>query len=244
VPYFNNDHFEKFARFLFDHAVVGRNGRPAAGVVEFICYGGHADRNGYIVPSTHGQTVSGWFDDHNRLGSCARRLRGVSGYVTVNPVTPELLAVCPNKVSQVRKGEATNKDHIVYSRNLLIDIDVGRVSSRVSSTDAELRLALDVRDRILDTYPAIRDHAVWGCSGNGGYILIRRPDRRKPALAVREDQSFLRRLADKFGKKKRDKVYIGTNTFLPNIHMGLPGTLKCKGLPGDERPHRPVTVDS
>jgi hypothetical protein len=233
VPYFNNEHFQKFADFLFD-----------GGVVEFICYGGHADHNGYIVPSTHGLTVSGWFDDAGQLRDRARRLRGVSGYVTINPVAPELLGVCPNRVTRVKKGEATNKDQISYSRNVLIDIDVGRVSPKVSSTEAELEAALDLRDRLLDAYPRLLDHSVFGCSGNGGYILVRRPDLRNPDLAAREDKAFLNRLAEKFGKKQRDKVYINTNTFLQNTHTGLPGTLKCKGLHSAERPHRPITVDS
>ncbi len=39
-----------------------------------------------------GSTLAGWYDDMELLTAHSRRLRAVSGYVTINPVRPELLA--------------------------------------------------------------------------------------------------------------------------------------------------------
>src|SRR3954447_24728650 len=56
------------------------------------------NRSGLIVRGDQegsnfgGSTLAGWFDDPARLAAQARRLRGVSGYVSINPVRADLLA--------------------------------------------------------------------------------------------------------------------------------------------------------
>jgi hypothetical protein len=70
---------------------------------------------------------------------------------------------------------ATNDTQIVCLRWAFLDFDAVRAAD-ISSTDEELALALAVRDKFLADHPEIRESAIWGCSGNGGWILVRLPD--------------------------------------------------------------------
>ena len=82
-----------------------------------------------------GSTLAGWFDDHERLINEAHRLRGVSAYVTFNPVRSDLLARSDNRLTRAR--HTTRDADIVCLRWLYLDIDPLR-PAEISSTEAEL----------------------------------------------------------------------------------------------------------
>jgi hypothetical protein len=184
-----------------------------------------------------GTTLAGWFDDKKRLIEEARRLRGVSGYVTINPVRFDLLARSDNRLSRVR--HTTRDADIVCVRWLYLDIDPQR-PPEISSTDAELAAALKRRDAILDGHPELACSAFWGSSGNGAWILVRLPDYPNDpdhAAIVPKALSVLDR------KYSDDRVRIDTTTSNPSRLIGLPGTLKAKGCHRPERPWRRITID-
>src|SRR5690242_8829792 len=66
------------------------------------------DRRGLIVRGDQegsnfaGATLAGWFDDPARLAGQARRLHGVSGYVSINPVRADLLARSDHRLARMR----------------------------------------------------------------------------------------------------------------------------------------------
>src|SRR4051812_37854964 len=92
-------HFERFLAFTFD---------PSAGCMEFSVRDASISRSNCIEKAEkYRRTLGGWFDDPRRLKSNAHRLDGISGYVTINPVKPELLARAANKVVTIKRGEGT-----------------------------------------------------------------------------------------------------------------------------------------
>ena len=83
-------------------------GTPAAGCIELRVLRAVCDRRGNILrgddcgPGFGGSTLAGWYDDVERLVAQSRRLRGVSGYVTINPVRADLLARSDNRLARAR----------------------------------------------------------------------------------------------------------------------------------------------
>jgi hypothetical protein len=218
---------------------------PAVGCVELRVLRAAFDRQGFVRRGDDiglgqafaGTTLAGWFDDNERLIDEARRLRGVSGYVAINPVRTDLLARSDNRLCRVRH---TSRDaDIVCLRWLYLDIDPKR-PPEISSTDLELAAALERRDAILTGHPELAASAAWGCSGNGGWILIRLPDypNDPPHAAI-----LLEALSLLDQKYSDDFVRIDTATVNPSRLIGLPGTIKAKGCHRPERPWRPVTID-
>jgi hypothetical protein len=184
-----------------------------------------------------GSTLGGWYNDVERLTAQARRLRGVSGYVTINPVRFDLLARCDNRMGRVR--HTTRDVDVVCLRWLYLDIDPVR-PPEISSSDSELAAAVARRDAILGGHPELAPSAIWGRSGNGGWILIRLPDYPNDpphrALVAEAVRTISRQYSDA-------SVLIDTATVNPARLIGLPGTLKAKGSPRQERPWRLVTLD-
>ena len=69
----------------------------------------------YTKPGTQYEcTASGYFDDLVTMAKEAARLsRNASGvYFTPNPVNPDLLARCCNKVKTAKSGDTTADSHI------------------------------------------------------------------------------------------------------------------------------------
>ena len=216
---------------------------PASGCIELRVLRAAFDRQGRVCRGEDagggfgGTTLAGWFDDNERLIKEARRLSSVSGYVTFNPVTSDLLARADNRLTRARH---TTRDADVLSlRWLYFDIDPIR-PAEISSTEAELAAALQRRDAILGDYPRIAASSAWGCSGNGAWILLRLPD-------YPNDPSHVALLAQAlaiFDQKYSDNtVRIDTATVNASRLIGLPGTLKTKGSNRRERPWRRVTLD-
>lgn len=218
---------------------------PTAGCVELRVLRAAFDRRGFVRRGEDvgagqgfsGATLAGWFDDNERLIDAASRLRGVSGYVAINPVRTDLLARSDNRLSRVRH---TSRDSdIVCLRWLYLDIDPSR-PPEISSTEAELSAALKRRDAILRAHPELACSAAWGSSGNGAWILIRLPDYPNDPHHTAILPKALAVLDQKYSDAA---VRIDTATGNPSRLIGLPGTIKAKGCYRPERPWRRITID-
>src|SRR4051812_6448125 len=85
------------------------DGRPL-GCVEIRVLDSDVKRNSIVKASQYKKTISGWFDRHDAYRVELGRLRGVSAYVTVNPVRRDLLARINNRLDVADK---TTKDEDV-----------------------------------------------------------------------------------------------------------------------------------
>lgn len=216
---------------------------PDVGCTELRVLNAAFDPQGLVVrgddatPGRRGSTIAGWFRDPDLLAARARRVQGVSAYVTINPVHPDLLARNDSRLGRVR--HTTRDDDIACLRWLFLDIDPVRPPA-ISSTDEELARALDRRETILARHPELAAAALWGRSGNGCWILVRLPD-------YPNDPAHRRLIAEATGliagRHSDARVVIDRATVNPARLIGLPGTIKAKGSPRPERPWRPVTLD-
>ena len=216
---------------------------PRAGCIELRVLRAAFDRQGRVCRGEDagggfgGTTLAGWFDDDERLIDQARRLRGVSGYVTFNPVRSDLLARSDNRLTRAR--HTTRDADVLCLRWLYLDIDPLRPRrdqqhrGRAGRGDPATR-------RDPERPPRVRGSGAWGCSGNGAWILVRLPDypNDSPHAAL-----LARTLATLDQKYSDNAVRIDTATANPARLIGLPGTLKAKGCNRPERPWRRVTLD-
>lgn len=215
---------------------------PTAGCLELRVFKA-TKQNGFIIrkQTNHPSVYSGWFTDVNDLVVEASRLKGVSGYCTLNPVSTELLKQSEesrNRLTWVRNN--TQNKHIVCLRWLYVDVDPERPPD-ISSTDDELKAALSRRDAILGDHPEMLDSSLWGCSGNGGFIWVRLPDYPNDA----PHNKLIARTLAALSSRYTDKVVkVDVKTKNASRVGALPGTWKTKGEDTPERPWRLVTLDS
>lgn len=183
-----------------------------------------------------GQTST--FNGHVLLLSTNNDFRGYSAsYMLVNgPVNPDLASrYQQDRWETAYNGRATDKD-IGTRRAIFIDVDPVRVSG-ISSTQAEYDATQAVAREIYDTLSQAhaKECMGFGCSGNGFYLLLA----LEPSLPTKESteriQRFLNLLNLKFGN---ERVKIDTTVANPARLMSCPGTMKCKGVHSEERPHR------
>jgi hypothetical protein len=224
-------------------AFVRRILDPSIGCTEFRVFKADVQK-GWIVPGDikYGMTIGGWYDRIDMLAAACSKLKGISGYVTINPVSKELLRKRCNEFGRINRNEGTADEHIVCLRWIYLDIDAERISGS-SSTDSELDQATQLRDIILSTETGIRERSVWGKSGNGAYILLRLPD--WPVDKVHRDhaENIIKTFARKYNRINDLKSHIDSVVFNPARIMVIPGTLKCKGADRPESPWRLATVD-
>lgn len=178
-------------------------------------------------------TVSGYFDDWEKLATAAAGIRARGVYVTLNPVNPDLLARANNRLRDMKVNDpATGDSEIVGRRWLPVDCDPVRPTG-ISATDAEHDLAL-ARARELRAYlraqgwpePLLAD------SGNGAHLLYRVD---LPADDGGLVEQALAALAFRFSDAL---VTVDQKNFNPARIWKLYGTLAAKGDPTPERPHR------
>lgn len=201
-------------------------------------------RSGAIAKARqYGKTFSGWFDDGKKFGQALKRVGDVSVYITINPVKLDLMARADNRLCPIKNN--TSDGDILRLRWVFVDVDAIRPAG-ISATDAELAKALVLRDRILGD-DDIKASSIWGCSGNGGWILVRIADLENTKANAESIHAFLIRLAAIY---KADGAGVDVATFNPARIMGLVGRLKCKGEdfrkgdPAIDRPWRYSTLDS
>jgi len=154
------------------------------------------------------RTLGGWYDHPDLFYCDAVRVRGVSAYLTVNPVKPETIDRSRNQIAVLDKDRrpGTSKTDILCYRWLYVDIDSIR-SPSISATDGERDKALEVRDAILADYPVLAASAQHGMSGNGAWILVRLPDYPPDDLHQSLILRALHRLAREYKGLERTKLF-------------------------------------
>jgi hypothetical protein len=191
----------------------------------------HARTPSYRVP----HTVSGYFDDPEKLANAAIGLDGAPGvYITINPVDPALLARARNRAADIDKRGTTTQDNNVPRRRFLpIDFDAVRPTG-ISSTDAEHVAAIErargamawLRETLGFPAGIITD------SGNGAHITL-------PIDLPGDDEGLVNDCIHAIKARFEDDV-VEVDEKVGNASriLKLPGTVSRKGEDDPDRPHR------
>jgi hypothetical protein len=208
-------------------------------------------RRNMIVPRDPGYTMGGLFDDRDEFLAECDKCRGVSVYVSPNPIRRDARPGRRNKLVRLAKGEGVCLHDLEFLRWLHIDIDPVCEEGRrgINATAEEHQACLDLMNVILESDPLIDRASMFGSSGNGAYLLVRVDD--LPITSQTQDlvAAFIRTLIAKYhgvgglageGLDSRAKIDPGSRDITKKI--GVPGTWKCKGPDTSERPRRLVEV--
>ncbi len=179
-------------------------------------------------------TRTGYFDHAhiNDLAAEAARLTAGGIYFVPNPVQPELLARCANRLGTEKDIPGTQDQNILARHWLLIDCDpkrpVGISSSELEHTAALVKV-LDICDTLRGAgwpEPIVAD------SGNGAHLLY------SVDLST-DDGGLVKRCLQTLGGLFDDAVVqIDQTVFNPARIWKLYGTVAAKGDATAERPHR------
>lgn len=191
-------------------------------------------------------TVSGWFDDHEKMAKWAAKLardgfgegnRNIHEnlYWTINPVCTAMLSRQDKNTVQIVDAN-TGDAEITGRRWLPIDIDPKRPYG-VSSTKDELKAAENVANVLLTKLSDLGfsdDSLVIGRSGNGYHILVRidLPNDKESAALLKKCLGALQLIAG------TDRVDIDQKVFNAGRILKCYGTMACKGADTEERPWR------
>jgi len=184
-------------------------------------------------------TISGYFDDLEKLADHAELLSGVhpAVYVTINPVNPDLLARARNRIEK-RASFTTSDVNVVKRLRLLLDFDPQRPAG-ISSTDEEHSVAL-ARAKECREWLAAQGfpEPILADSGNGGHLIygLDLPNDDLSRLLV---ESFLKAIAGRFSD---DTVKGDVSVFNAARISKIYGTMVCKGDNLPDRPHRPSQI--
>lgn len=192
----------------------------------------------YDCKPEYKRTRNGYFDsDH--IDECVHAVYSMvnawhaSGvYITLNPVTPPLLARSANKARTTPKGESTKDSEIADIRWILIDCDPVRPAG-ISSSDEELELA-EEKVKEIGRYLEAEGFArpAIAMSGNGWHLLY------AVRLSV-EDSALVAQLLKALDRRFSDEaVKVDTSVFNPSRITKLYGTPARKGDSTPDRPHR------
>ena len=188
------------------------------------------------ILNTNQKTVSGYFDDFDKLAEAAAAWDGKAPgiYVTLNPVNPDLLSRSANHVIEWARHTTSDTD-IVRRKWLPIDCDPVRPSG-ISATDAEHEAALACAKRIGNWL--VRECGwpmmVLADSGNGGHLIcpIDLPNDQDSTILI---QRCLEALDLLFSD---GAVAIDVKNYNAGRIWKLYGTIAAKGDSTPERPHR------
>jgi hypothetical protein len=180
-------------------------------------------------------TLAGYYD-HDHLDELARvamewtpRAEGV--YVTINPVSPDLLARAANRV--IKRPKSTTSDAEIDRRiGLVIDADPRRPAG-ISATGEEVKLALErIRHLVAELTRRGWPEPILAFSGNGGHA------RYSIDLPV-DDGGLVERVLKALGPQySDDRVEIDARLFNAARIIKLYGTAARKGDYVPDRPHR------
>lgn len=201
------------------------------------------ERSRMIVRTDRRSTVVGWFTRADCLSSELLRIRGVSAYITFNPVKiqgrPE---AAKNRLVVGRKGEFACADDIAFLRYVMIDVDPTRTHppQTKNSTREQLDACREMVMQIVSEY-GIGDCCETGTSGNGYFALAWLPDLPNN----RDGRDKVRRIVESIASKySTARCFVDPATFLPNQGVSIPGTWKFKDdSETPDRPYRMVTLD-
>jgi hypothetical protein len=181
------------------------------------------------------KTVSGYFDDPEKLAQAIVELSGVAEgvYITLNPVNPTLLARTNNRWKGYSET-LTGDGDIVERLWLLVDIDPQRPAG-ISSTDIE-KVAARTKAREVRAYLLERGWPlpIAADSGNGYHLRyrIKLPNNSESTQLVKD---CLNALSAKFSD---EVVKVDTSVFNASRIVKAYGSLAAKGDSTEERPHR------
>lgn len=188
--------------------------------------------------SSFTQAWAGYFNDPEALVNAAVMLDGKKApgiYITPNPVRPDLLARCSNRVKAAGKKDSITHDADIVSRRwLLVDVDPKRPSG-ISSSDSERAAAVEVVGRVKSFLAASGWSApIEADSGNGFHLMYR--------VALPNDEAntdliarCLRALAAQFSTPE---AAVDTTVSNAARIWKLYGTVARKGDSTPDRPHR------
>jgi P4 family phage/plasmid primase-like protien len=184
-----------------------------------------------------GGTISGYFDGGHRreLAETACQLSGEAAgvYVTLNPVSRDLLARSNNRAKIFVKHTAGDTD-IMARCWFPLDFDPTRPAD-TSATDAEHEAALN---RAKECREWLRQFGfpdpIYADSGNGAHLLYRCDFPNDSGIT-----DLFKRCVETIASKWSDeKVKVDKTVFNPARIWKLYGTLAAKGDSVDDRPHR------
>jgi hypothetical protein len=216
-----------YCKTLFDHDVFILIVHPGE-IVEVRIMG---------VDGKKGMVLSGYFDNHEAFCKAVKELekRQHTGiYFTLQVIDSRLLARAYNRI---KPSVMTTSDRdVLFYRWLPIDLDPVRPAG-VSSSDSELKAALDLRDPI-EAYimKEIGSPApLRAMSGNGGHLLFRLPDWPADTKHKAIIKGMLEDISARFSTPQ---VGIDTTVFNPARIWKLYGTTARKGDDVPESPYR------
>jgi len=209
-------------------------------VVEIRAYGLSKNNKAWQGWAGGAGIVYGYFDNAEAFGQAAESLERAKApgiYFTLNPVIPDLLARCSNRLKAAdAKTTATADGDILCIRWLPIDLDPVRPSG-ISATNSEIELAKKLSKKInawlskeLGGLPGIPAY-----SGNGIHLVYRLPDLPNTEKIRHWIRDALRAVEAKFRNKN---VEIDLSVFNPARIWKLYGTTARKGDHTKDRPHR------
>lgn len=189
-----------------------------------------------------GGTVSGYFDDGDKLAAAAKALddalaRGV--YFTINPCKEVLLSRASNRLICPQEDTTTTDQHIKCLRWFLIDVDAKLADGShrpkgVSASETELAACEETAKRVatwLEQEIGFA-RAIRAFSGNGYHLMYRLADLPNDETHRLLIKNMMAGLAAKFGDD------IDVSVVNPARIWKLYGTTGRKGDSSQERPHR------
>jgi hypothetical protein len=178
-------------------------------------------------------TVSGYFDNVDACLSELEKLTTAKGiYFTFNPVNAALLARRENRLAYAEKNAATNDQHILQRRWLLLDVDADRPSG-ISASDSEKEAAHKKAREIHDYLKGLGWPLPVAADSGNGYHLLYRVD--LPCDDGKLLEQLLAALATRFDG---DGAKLDRSVHNPSRIVRLYGGRAAKGDNTEERPHR------
>ena len=198
-----------------------------------------------------GNTISGYFDDHDAFCKAAHAADkpGSNVYFTIQVIDPRLLGRGLNRMRQGGRSILTTSDgNVLAYRWLPIDIDPERPAG-ISSSDSELKAAFEVREEVIAWVGENLGllSPIMAMSGNGYHALYRLPDLPNTP----ENKALIKSMLEEIDVAcSTSTIKVDLTVFNPARIMKLYGTTARKGdeipaAPGREaRPHRKSFIES
>lgn len=194
------------------------------------------------------RTLSGYFDNHADLLKALALIKNFTysgAYFSLQVIDKRLIGRAFNRL-KVSDVTTSDKDVLAY-RWLPLDFDPVRPAG-ISSSDAELKAALALRDKVA---PIIKERLglpepLLAMSGNGGHALFRLPDWPADAEHIAIMKNMLANISKEFSTLE---VNIDTSVFNPARIWKLYGTAAHKGDAvsageyREARPHRESYIE-